>query len=196
MAHEPVRLQARNYDASRRNGGRYGQAIMEVSAAMSRKTSVSAETSARIAAFLDAHHVMSLATCGSQGPHAANLFYVRDGFVLLWVSDPNSRHSMELKADHRVAATIAPDYRDFGDVCGLQICGTADCVTGASERRRAQALLKARYPFLKRLSAGPAAMKSAYESAEVYRLDPQRMVIIDNRRGFGHKDTLDFPAPD
>lgn len=154
------------------------------------------ETSARISAFLDAHHVMSLATCGPQGPHAANVFYVRDGFVLLWVSDPNSRHSVELKANHRVAATIAPDYRDFDDVCGVQICGDADCVAGASERRRARKLLKARYPFLKRLSDGPPAMKDAYESAEVYRLDPLRMVIIDNQRGFGHKDMLDFKTPD
>lgn len=169
---------------------------MEFSAAISRNTSASAETSARIAAFLDAHHVMSLATCGAQGPHAANVFYVRDGFVLLWISDPNSRHSMELKADGRVAATIAPDYRDFGDVCGVQICGTAHRVADASERRRAQTLLKTRYPFLKRLSDGPLAMKNAYESAELYRLDPNRMVIIDNRLGFGHKDTLDFQAPD
>lgn len=157
---------------------------------------MSGETSARIAAFLDAHHVMSLATCGRQGPHAANVFYVRDGFVLLWISDPNSRHSVELKANPRVAATIAPDYRDFEDVCGVQICGDADCVAGPSERRHGRNLLKARYPFLQRLSDGPPAMKDAYESAELYRLDPHRMVIIDNRRGFGHKDTLDFKAPD
>ncbi len=154
------------------------------------------ETGARIAAFLDAHRVMSLATCGSQGPHAANVFYVRDGFVLLWISDPNSRHSVEIEADRRVAATIAPDYRDFDEVCGVQISGDAYRVADASERRRAQALLAARYPFLGRLSDGPPAMKDAYESAELYRLDPHRMVIIDNQRGFGHKDTLDFKVPD
>ena len=157
---------------------------------------MSGETSTRIAAFLDAHHVMSLATCGPQGPHAANLFYARDGFVLLWISDPNSRHSVELKANSRVTATIAPDYHDFGEVCGMQIYGDADCIAGASEVQRARTLLKARYPFLKRLSDGPPAMKDAYESAELYRLDPHRMVIIDNRLGFGHKDTLDFKAPD
>ena len=169
---------------------------MEFSTAISRKTSISGETSSRIAAFLDAHHVMSLATCGPHGPHAANVFYVRDGFALFWVSDPNSRHSVELKANGRIAATIAPDYHDFGEVCGLQICGDAGCVTGAAERRHARTLLKGRYPFLNRLSDGPPAMKDAYEAAELYRLDPHRMVIIDNRRGFGHKDTLNLKAPD
>jgi hypothetical protein len=34
-----------------------------------------AQAAARIAAFLDAHHVMSLATSGRDGPHAASLFY-------------------------------------------------------------------------------------------------------------------------
>lgn len=169
---------------------------MTTSTLVPRKTSVGGETGTRIAAFLDAHHVMSLATCGPQGPHAANLFYARDGFVLLWVSDPNSRHSAELKANSRVAATIAPDYRDFGEVCGMQICGEAERITDASESQRARTLLKARYPFLKRLADGPPAMKDAYESAEVYRLDPHRMVIIDNRLGFGHKDILDFKGRD
>lgn len=163
---------------------------------VSRKTSVNAETRARIAAFLDAHRVMSLATSGPRGPHAANIFYVRDGFALLWISSPDSRHSLELKANSRVAATIAPDYRDFEEVCGLQITGEANCIAGASESQRARTLLKARYPFLQRLSEGPSAMREAYESAELYQLDPHRMVIIDNRLGFGHKDTLDFKALD
>lgn len=37
-------------------------------------------------------------------------------------------------------------------------------------------------------------MKQADESAELYRLVPREMVIIDNTRGFGHKDTLDCRA--
>jgi hypothetical protein len=54
-------------------------------------------------------------------------------------------------------------------------------------------LLETRYPFLQRLSDRPH-VKQAYESAELYRLVPREMVIIDNTRGFGHKDTLDFRA--
>src|SRR5262245_25687970 len=61
----------------------------------------------RFLAFLDAHHVMSLATAGADGPHAANLFYARDGFALIWVSDPTSRHSLHVEGGARVAATVA-----------------------------------------------------------------------------------------
>jgi len=153
---------------------------------------VSAETAARIAAFLDAHHVVSLATCGPDGPHAANVFYVRDGLALLWVSDPNSRHSTALAADARVAATVSPDYFEFDDILGVQISGRAHAIADASERASAELKLQARYPSLKRMSAGPRALRQAYERAEFYRLEPTRMVLIDNSRGFGHKDTLEL----
>jgi hypothetical protein len=104
-----------------------------------------AETTAiRIAAFLDAHHVMSLATAGPDGPHAANVFYARDGFTLVWVSDPISRHSVELAAGGRVAATVAPDYFDFSDIRGVQIAGLAHLIAAATENAKARALLEAR----------------------------------------------------
>jgi uncharacterized protein len=166
---------------------------MNSSPAFSPGAGTSGETAARIAAFLDAHHVMSLATCGSDGPHAANVFYGRDAFALLWVSDPRSRHSVALEGNPHVAATITADYCDFDEICGLQISGRAHRIAHASERRLARALLEARYPSLKHLSERPA-VKQAYESAEFYRLVPSRMVIVDNKRGFGHKDTLDFEA--
>jgi len=146
---------------------------------------------ARITAFLDAHHVMSLATCGADGPHAANVFFARDGFSLLWVSDPQTRHSIALEINPQVAATVAPDYRDFDEICGVQISGDARRISGAAERHSARGLLEARYPFLQRLSDRPG-VKEAYEAADFYRLVPRKIVIIDNRRGFGHKDTLDL----
>ena len=169
---------------------------MGCSPEISPKTATNADIGVRIATFLDANHVMSLATYGPQGPHAASLFYVRDGFALLWVSDPNSQHSLDLTANHRVAATVAPDCRDFNEVCGAQICGDADRVRDPSDCHHARALLATRYAFLKRLSDAPPAVKQAYESAELYRLDPRRIVLIDNKQGFGHKDILDLKPLD
>jgi uncharacterized protein YhbP (UPF0306 family) len=153
---------------------------------------MSEDTGARIIAFLDAHHVMSLATAGAHGPHAANVFYVRDGFALMWVSHPASRHSIELEAEPRVAATIAPDYTDFADVRGVQMSGYALRITDASERTRARTLLEARYPFLRKLSLAPQALLEAFARIQFYRLEPLVITLIDNSRGFGHKDTLEF----
>jgi len=153
---------------------------------------MSAETAIRIATFLDANHVMSLATCGADGPHAASVFYVRDGLALLWVSDPKSRHSTELAANARVAATIAPDCFDYDDIRGVQISGRAHVIKDASERANAEAMLQARYPYLARMSESPSAMREAYQRIEFYRLEPTRVVLIDNSHGFGHKDTLEL----
>jgi len=152
---------------------------------------MSVETALRIAAFLDANHVVSLATCGADGPHAASVFYVRDGLALLWVSDPNSRHSAELTADARVAATVAPDYIEFDKIRGVQVAGQAHVITDPSKRANARLMLHARYPWLKRMSESLSALRQAYQRAEFYRLEPTRMVLIDNSRGFGHKDILD-----
>jgi uncharacterized protein YhbP (UPF0306 family) len=153
---------------------------------------MSSETAVRIAAFLDANHVVSLATCGTGGPHAASVFYVRDGLDLLWVSDPKSRHSAEIEANALVAATVAPDCFDFDDIRGVQISGQAHVIADASERANARLSLEARYPCLKRLSEGAPALQDAYQRAQFYRLEPTRLVLIDNSRGFGHKDTLEL----
>ena len=147
------------------------------------------QIAARILAFLDEHHVMSLATCGGEGPHAANVFYVRDGLALLWVSDPMSRHSVELAADPRVAATVAPDCSDMDDVRGVQISGHAQALAGESQHMHAHRLLEARYPCVKRLlSAGSSPDLLA--EMQFYRLEPERMTLIDNSRGFGHKEQI------
>jgi uncharacterized protein YhbP (UPF0306 family) len=146
----------------------------------------------RISSFLAAHHVVSLATFGSSGPHATSLFYACDGLALVWVSEPDTQHSREIEADHRVAATVAPDYSDFTAIRGVQIAGAAHRVVAADERMRHLAKLESRYPFLGQLAAGPLKLRQAYARTAVYRLQPARIVLIDNTKGFGHKETLEI----
>lgn len=151
------------------------------------------DVSVQIAALLDRHHVMSLATVRPDGPHAANLFYARDGFDLLWISEASSRHSVAVEADARVAATIAMDYSDFPEIQGLQISGRAFLVTEEASRQRARLCLEARYPFLHAAANAREELRKAYELGQFYRLQPARIAIIDNKRGLGFKQTLDFP---
>src|SRR5450755_4327664 len=126
--------------------------------------------SERIGSYLAAHHVVSLATFGSSGPHATSLFYACDGLALVWVSEPDTQHSLEIEADPRVAATVAPDYSDFTDIRGVQIAGAARRI----------------------VAAGPLKLRQAYARTAVYRLQPARIVLIDNTKGFGHKETLEI----
>lgn len=153
---------------------------------------MTSELGRQIGAFLDAHHVMSLATLGAGGPHATSLFYACDGLALLWVSDPDSQHSREIEADPRVSATVAPDYTDFAVIRGVQITGTARRVVAVGERMLFLAKLAARYAFLGQLASAPAKLRAAYARTAVYRLQPVRIVLIDNTKGFGHKETLEI----
>ncbi len=150
------------------------------------------EQAARILAFLDAHHVMSLATCGIEGPHAANLFYARDEFALLWVSEPSSQHSIHIERQSRVAATIAKDYSDYSQISGLQIVGKARRVMDESECARFRHQLEQRLPFLQVINGAVMQLRQAYGRVEFYRLEPLRIVLIDNARGFGFKEAIDF----
>ena len=147
-----------------------------------------------IGSFLAAHHVVSLATCGAAGAHAANLFYACDGLALIWVSEPDTQHSRNIDTDPRVAATVAPDYSDFAAVRGVQIAGAARRILAADERMRHLAQLEARYPFLRQLAAGPPKLREVYARTAVYRLQPARIVLIDNTKGFGHKEMLEISA--
>jgi hypothetical protein len=155
---------------------------------------MSADLTARIVAFLAKNHVLSLATHGREGPHATNLLYAHDGLALFWVSDPDTRHSREIEADQRVAVTVARDHSDFSDIQGLQLTGTAACIASAEYRAWHLSQLAARYPFVKLLANAPPALQAAYARAAVYRFEPSRVVLIDNTKGFGHKETLDLAA--
>jgi uncharacterized protein YhbP (UPF0306 family) len=147
------------------------------------------DLAARIESFLDAHHVMTLATVGDAGAHAASLMYARAGFTLQWTSDPQSRHSQYLERDARVTATVAPDYADFRVIRGLQIAGRARRLDGRAAED-ARAALVARYAFLAELASGPPKLRAAFEKAAFYAVVPERITLIDNARGFGHKETL------
>jgi uncharacterized protein YhbP (UPF0306 family) len=150
---------------------------------------------ARIEAFLDAHHVMTLATGTDGSAHAASLMYAREGFALYWTSDPATRHSRELGANPQVAATIAPDYTDFRLIRGLQIAGRAVRLDAEHDVERARSLMASRYAFLAELAQGPEALRAAWAKAGFYVLRPERITLIDNTRGFGHKETLTISFP-
>jgi hypothetical protein len=121
------------------------------------------------------------------------IYFVRaTNLALVWVSEPDTLHSQEIKVDPRVAATVAPDYSDFAVIRGVQITGVARRIMVADERTRHVALLEARYPFLSLLATGPLKLREAFARTAVYRLQPACVVLIDNTKGFGHKETLEM----
>ncbi|MBA3902274.1 MAG: pyridoxamine 5'-phosphate oxidase [Rhodocyclaceae bacterium] len=141
--------------------------------------------------YLRGHHVMTLATHGSEGPWAAAVFYVNDGFTLFCLSAPSSRHCMNLAHSPRISATIQEDYADWPQIKGVQLEGIASEISG-EEEARARRLYGEKYPVVGKLAQAPAAIVKAMAKVRWYKIVPDRFFFIDNSAGFGHRDEIDL----
>lgn len=150
----------------------------------------------RVQDFLAQHNTMTLATVDADGaPQAAAVFYAADDALdLFFLSSPNSRHSVNLSHQPRVAASIQADNQAWQAIQGLQIEGTARMVEGLAEMAHAVRAYAGRYDFLRGLldgvDGGPAALRGPLASSRFFVLRPVWMRLIDNTQGFGHKEEL------
>lgn len=138
---------------------------------------------------------MTLATSGADNaPQAAAVFYAADEALnLVFVSSPNSRHSLNLMQQPRVAATIQADNQAWQAIQGLQIEGTAQMVEGATELAKAAWVYAGRFEFVRGLldgDNGPAVLRGPLASSRFYVLRPVWIRLVDNAQGFGHKEEL------
>ena len=156
----------------------------------------SADLTSRVRAFLAQHNTMTLATADASGvPHAAAVFYATDEALnLIFLSSPNSRHSLNLAQRPHVAVTIQADNQAWQTIQGVQVEGTAHMVEGAAPLVRAVQVYVRRFEFLRGLldgeSGGPAVLRGPLASSRFYILRPTWIRLIDNSQGFGHKEEL------
>jgi uncharacterized protein YhbP (UPF0306 family) len=145
---------------------------------------------ARALALLQEHHVMTLATYDGGRPWAAAVFYASQGLDLFFLSKPSTRHARDLARNPRCAVTIQRDYSDWPQIKGIQAEGTSIELQGA-EGERAIALYAQRFPLVGRGGGAPMAIARALSQVAWYRFRPERLYVIDNALGFGHRDALD-----
>ena len=144
-----------------------------------------------VADYLSGHHVMTLATQGSDGPWAAAVFYVDDGLSLVFLSSPGSRHGRHLAQDPRCAATIQDNVADWSQIKGIQLEGRVGELHG-DEQAHARRRYGERFPIVGLVASAPAAIVEALAKVRWYRLVPERLYFIDNGRGFGHRDEIEL----
>lgn len=154
--------------------------------------------SERVAAYLAAHHTMSLATAGVMYgeaepgmPHAATVFYAVDGSLrLIFISKPSSIHGRHIGERAPVAVTVSEDYGDWRDIKGVQIWGEARLLSGVA-RAKAMALYLARFPFVRDMMRQPKLAELIAEIG-VYRVEPFRVAFTDNSTGVFGREVLDL----
>jgi len=145
-----------------------------------------------VADYLARHHVLTLATCGPDGPWAAAVFYVHDGGALTFLSSPATRHCRNLAHDARCAATIHDDTGEWSRIKGVQLEGRARELQG-DEARLARQRYGEKFPLIARAASAPAPILQALAKVRWYRIEAQRLYFIDNSRGFGHREQVELP---
>jgi len=127
----------------------------------------------KIMAFIAEHHVLTLATSAEGHIHCAPLFYAYDRTrnCFIFASDEATEHARQMIRHPQSAAAIYLETETVGKIQGLQIEG---------EVYRSEAKADAQCYF--------AAFAYARVMAPVlWRLEPERMKLTDNRLGFGKK---------
>lgn len=137
--------------------------------------------------YLREHQVVTLATQGPQGLWAAAVFYVNDGFDLIFLSAGHTRHARNIAAEPHVAATIQEDYKDWPAIKGIQLEGDVVELRG-EVRETAVARYRSKYPFL---AQAEPQIQDALTRVNWYRLRPTRLYFIDNSKGLGHRDQVE-----
>ena len=138
-------------------------------------------------AYLESHNVLTLATCGPQGPWAAALFYVSRDFDLYFLSAPSTRHIVNLMIQPQTAATIQEDYDQWSHIRGIQLEGTARPVAD-DERPEVIQRYQRKFPIVG--ENAPEEIARAMAKTTWWKLTAERVYFIDNSRGLGHRDEV------
>ncbi len=162
----------------------------------------------RVGEFLARRNVMTLATAAGGDLWAASVFFAADGLDLLFFSSPLSRHGRHLAVRPWAAATVEGEYDDWREIQGLQLEGPVERLA-AGELPRALGVYVAKFPWVQGMlrqalaaTDGPAGevtvevdVGGTPTEVGFYRLRPRRVVLVDNRLGFGHREELEVTAP-
>jgi uncharacterized protein len=144
------------------------------------------DTTQAALSYLEQHHVMTLATYGSQGIWSAAVFYVNTGFHLYFISAAHTRHAQNMKSSPQVSAAIHEDYRDWEAIKGIQLEGSVVELLGES-RQHAEEIYFKKYTFIKK---APLKIQAALLKISWYKLTPTTLYFIDNSKGFGHRENV------
>jgi uncharacterized protein YhbP (UPF0306 family) len=121
---------------------------------------------------LEAAPLCAIATTGANGQAHINTAYFAwtDDLEIVWLSDPEARHSRNLLANPSVAIAVYDSHQTWGDSDrGIQLFGTAGVVTQAAVRRVDAVYMRR---FTGYVGGGPYRL---------YRCVPQQAKLFDER---------------
>jgi len=139
-----------------------------------------------ISRFIEKHNTLTLATERNHEVFAAALFYVSidNGKALIFVSNPKSDHIRNLEKNQACAATIQENNLDWEKIKGIQIKGEIE----TAKDKYWEIYLK-EFDYISRNET----LKKAMEKVQLYKLKIKWARFIDNTKGFGNKNEIEYP---
>lgn len=126
--------------------------------------------------YLASAQVMQVATVHDNKPWIATVYYVADADLnLYWISKGMRRHSRELEENSKVAGSVVVNHVYGEKVRGLQVEGVAEQLKG-NDAEQGINVYKSRFWIVEEREK---ALAGENEPAFVYRLKPERYVLID-----------------
>jgi hypothetical protein len=147
---------------------------------------------------LEAHNTITLATCRDGQPWAASLFFASDKKLnLYFVSDYRTRHARDIEDCSEASATVNADCCLWKEVKGLQMTGGVTVLTGAARLNALRCYL-AKFADVRALFEAPKSedeetIAQRLKAANMYRLQPRWIRLIDNSKWFGYKIEMELP---
>ncbi len=161
------------------------------------KSNKAKDLRSEITSYLAVHNSMVLAVTDGNRPWAAAVFYVHDRSLnLYFLSDDTTRHSSLISSNRWVAAAINEDPGEWQKIRGIQLEGTVTKVSSTVERVKAVGLYLRKFPFVRDFFISPGkllsrmAIRGKDVAFSIYRLTPERILYLDNSKGFSHRQEL------
>lgn len=139
----------------------------------------------KILDILARHNNMTIATLRADGfPQATTVGYASDGLTIYFGCGVQSQKAQNIARDSRVSAAIDEDHKNWGEIEGLSLGGTATRVTDPGEIAKANSLFIAKFP---QVSGFSPELRTAMD---LYRVTPSFISVLDYTKGFGHNDLV------
>jgi PPOX class probable F420-dependent enzyme len=139
-----------------------------------------------IAAILKEGVDCTVATVRPDGaPQATVVSYASDGQDVYFGAWSKSQKAANLAKDPRVAITVTLPYRDWSQIRGLSLYGTARPVTDPAALEQAGLLFMQKFPEMAQFVSAPG------EELAMFKVTPQVVSILDYRKGFGHTELVE-----
>jgi nitroimidazol reductase NimA-like FMN-containing flavoprotein (pyridoxamine 5'-phosphate oxidase superfamily) len=133
---------------------------------------------------LDHGKDLTLATVRPDGyPQATTVSYANDGMTIYVGIGKDSQKAKNISINNKVSLTVTKAYKDWNEIQGLSIGGTAEVIHDGDQMRHAADCLVNRFPQLLDWSRS-----NQRDDFVLLKIEPQVVSLLDYRKGFGHTE--------